>query len=157
MKKLALILCLAMLLGLFGCNGNTPGDTAASQPETTGQTGETKLDAFSVGYAREDVTPKEEDVILDGWGDSNRRSKGVKDPICVTCVSLSDTQGMFIKDNSPFKMTFIMGYANDMNFYMPSELSFENGCYEVDNSYYIKGTAEALADRYVAMLNALHG
>lgn len=94
MKKLALFLCFAMLLGLFGCTGgDAPATTTGTAPATTAQTGLDTPDAFSVGYAREDVTPTEEGMILDGWGDSSRRSEGVKDPICVTCVSLSDTEG----------------------------------------------------------------
>lgn len=68
-----------------------------------------------------------------------------------------DTQGMFIKDNTPFKMTFIVGYCNGMNYYIPSELSFDHGCYEVDNGWFVRGTAEELANLYVKMLNDLHG
>ena len=94
MKKMELFLCFAMLLGLFGCTGgDAPAATTGAAPTTTEQTVAEKLEAFSVGYAREDVTPTEDGVILDGWGDSDHRSQGVKDPICVTCVSLSDTEG----------------------------------------------------------------
>ncbi len=75
----------------------------------------------------------------------------------VAPYEMFDTQGMFIKDNTPFKMTFIMGYANGMNYYIPSELSFEHGCYEVDNGWFVKGTGEELANLYVKMLNDLHG
>ena len=75
----------------------------------------------------------------------------------VAPYEMFDTQGMFIKDNTPFKMTFIVGYCNGMNYYIPSKLSFDHGCYEVDNGWFAKGTGEELADLYVKMLNDLHG
>ena len=67
-----------------------------------------------------------------------------------------DTNGTFIKDNSPFPITFVAECANGANGYFPSELAWDNNGYEVDTCRYMKGTAEALADRYVAMLETLY-
>ena len=63
-----------------------------------------------------------------------------------------DTNGVFIKENSPFKMTLIGTKANGENGYFPSQLTFEYGSYEVDTTKYVCGTAELLADRYVELL-----
>ena len=67
-----------------------------------------------------------------------------------------DTNGTFIKENSPFGVTFVAECANGANGYFPSEIAWDNNGYEVDTCKYVKGTAEALADRYVAMLESLY-
>ena len=63
-----------------------------------------------------------------------------------------DTNGMFIKENSPFDITIVATCANGGNGYFPSLLGFEHGGYEPDTTKYVPGTAETLADHYVAML-----
>jgi hypothetical protein len=63
-----------------------------------------------------------------------------------------DTNGKFIKENSPFAMTIVATKANGENGYFPSEFAFGHGSYEVDTTKYVVGTAEKLADTYVAML-----
>ena len=63
-----------------------------------------------------------------------------------------DTNGVFIKDNSPFKMTMIGTKGNGENGYFPSLATFEYGSYETDTTKYVPGTAEKLADQYVEML-----
>ena len=69
-----------------------------------------------------------------------------------------DTNGMFIKDNSPFETTFIMTCANGGNNYIAAEYAFTGGgTYEVHNRTFPVGTAEDLADAYVEMLNSLAG
>lgn len=68
-----------------------------------------------------------------------------------------DTNGMYIKDHTPFDMTFILGYANTHNSYIASAQAFDYGCYEADIRRYAKGAAEELADLYVSMLTDLKG
>ena len=69
-----------------------------------------------------------------------------------------DTNGMFIKENSPFDTTFVMTCANGDNNYIAAEYAFEgSGTYEVHNRTYPKGSAEALADTFVEMLKSLKG
>ena len=63
--------------------------------------------------------------------------------------------GLFIKENSPYKMTVIMGYANDNNTYIPSIDSFEYEAYENDQTRYEPGTGEMLAETLVDMLEQL--
>ena len=67
-----------------------------------------------------------------------------------------DTNGVFIKENSPFKMTIIAECANGANGYFPSEIAWDNNGYEVDTCKYMKGTAEDLANNFVEMLTALN-
>jgi len=68
-----------------------------------------------------------------------------------------DTNGMFIKEKTPFTTTVIMGYCNGGHGYIASDAAFDYGCYEVDTRDFVRGTAEALADEFVALLNQLHG
>jgi len=65
-----------------------------------------------------------------------------------------DTNGVFIKEKSPFEYTFISTIANKTNGYFPSDYGFSYGCYEVDTTSYVRGTAERLADEYIKMLTA---
>jgi hypothetical protein len=39
--------------------------------------------------------------------------------------------------------------------YLPCKEAYDYRSYEADTSYFVKGTAEKLADEYVAMLNSL--
>ena len=68
-----------------------------------------------------------------------------------------DTNGKFIKDNSPFAMTIVATKANGENGYFPSAFAFNvSGGYECDTTKFVPGTAERLADQYVAMLTEQH-
>lgn len=68
-------------------------------------------------------------------------------------VEMFDTNGMYIKDNSPYAMTFICGYANYCQGYMPSELAYDMIGYEVATTCWGKGTAEMVADQLLTMLD----
>lgn len=63
--------------------------------------------------------------------------------------------GLYIKENSPYKMTVIMGYANDNNMYIPSIDSFEYEAYENDQCRYEPGTGEMLAETLLNMLKQI--
>lgn len=67
-------------------------------------------------------------------------------------IEMFDTNGMYIKEHSPFGMTFICGYSNYCQGYMPSEVAGENSGYEVLTSIFAPGNAEPLAQQYVKML-----
>jgi len=65
-----------------------------------------------------------------------------------------DTNGKFVKDNSPFDTTFVMTMCNGSETYIAAEYAFEGtGTYEVHNRTFPKGTAEDIADALVEMLN----
>lgn len=67
-----------------------------------------------------------------------------------------DQDGVYIKEESPFKMTIVCTIANGGYGYMPTLETFEYNGYEADTSKYIPGTAEALAEQFVQMLEQLH-
>lgn len=60
--------------------------------------------------------------------------------------------GAYVKDNSPFPVTFVI---TGNLIYIPAKEAFTYRNYEADTTYFEEGTAEALADEYVKMLNAL--
>lgn len=64
--------------------------------------------------------------------------------------------GEYIKENSPFDITFISTVSNGGKGYIPTEETFEYGGYEVSRCNYDKGTAEKLAEGYVALLKELY-
>ena len=63
--------------------------------------------------------------------------------------------GMYIKENTPYDMTFIVSHANGEAGYFPTEAAFDHGCYEVYISKCVRGTAESVADTYLEMLTQL--
>ena len=65
--------------------------------------------------------------------------------------------GRYIKDNTPYAMTFIATCSEGDGSYIPTEAAFDYNCYESQCSYFARGTAEILADKYVSMLTALKG
>lgn len=67
-----------------------------------------------------------------------------------------DSNGMFIKENSPFAMTIIATCSNGDLGYVAAEWAYEYGGYEVEYTGFDKGVAENLADNYVEMLKELH-
>ena len=67
-----------------------------------------------------------------------------------------DTNGVFIKENSPFAMTMILTCTNDSNTYIPSALGYQNGGYEVHQGRFVAGTGEELANIYVDLLTQLN-
>lgn len=66
-----------------------------------------------------------------------------------------DTNGLYIKENSPFAMTIVAECANGANGYIPSSLAWDNRGYEVDTCRFLKGTGEELASLYVDTLTEL--
>ena len=68
-----------------------------------------------------------------------------------------DTNGMYVKENSPFAKTFIVGYSWPANVgYVPTALGFKNGGYEPNNCIFVPGTGEELADQWLEMLGQMH-
>ena len=60
--------------------------------------------------------------------------------------------GQFVKDNSNHPVTFILECSNDYVSYIASKEAFDHGCYEVDSRRFVRGTGEAMAERFAAML-----
>ena len=61
-----------------------------------------------------------------------------------------------IKEQTPFDMTFVITCSGPHVGYIPTKDAYEYGCYESHTSKLSPGTAEALVEQYVTMLNELH-
>ena len=66
-----------------------------------------------------------------------------------------DDSGVAIREGSPYKMTFILGYTNGNFGYFPSKPCCDHGCYEQENGSYVAGTAEELVTCYIDLLNQM--
>lgn len=66
------------------------------------------------------------------------------------------SNGMFIKENTPFEMTFVLAYCNGSFNYIVDKKGFENFFYEVKCRRFPEGTAEELVQQHVNMLNEIH-
>lgn len=64
-------------------------------------------------------------------------------------------QGTYIKTNSPFQVTAVLGYAGTHRGYIPAKEAYDYGCYESQTAYYVAGTAEILAEKYVQLLQSV--
>lgn len=65
------------------------------------------------------------------------------------------TNGRQIKEGSPYEMTFILTLANAHYGYLAADSAFDHGCYEVDNRFFARGTAEQMAENYLNMLSTM--
>lgn len=64
---------------------------------------------------------------------------------------------VYIKKNTPYAMTFFMGYCNGSYSYLPDNFGFEFPSYEVRSCRFLKGTAEDIGQTHVKMLKELKG
>ena len=63
-----------------------------------------------------------------------------------------DTNGMQIKEGSPFKTTFVLTNADGWAAYIPSADAVPHGGYEVYTTKYVFGTAERMVEELLGML-----
>ena len=70
-------------------------------------------------------------------------------------IEMFAAHGSHIKENSPFDITFICTCSNDAKGYIPTIDAYEYGCYESYTSTFAKGVGEALAEKFVELLNGL--
>ena len=63
--------------------------------------------------------------------------------------------GQYIKENTPFDMTFVISCCNGVNGYIPSTDAYDYGCYESHTGNFARETGDELAEEYVSMLNQL--
>ena len=68
---------------------------------------------------------------------------------------LFDSDGKYIKEESPFDMTLIVGYACSTAGYAAPDWAAKNGGYETVNGPFSLGTAELFKDHYIKTLKAL--
>lgn len=70
----------------------------------------------------------------------------------VATYEMFDTNGKYVKENSPFKTTFVLTCANYPTKafgYVPSALGFKNGGYSTDNCWFYPGAGETFAESLV--------
>ena len=60
-----------------------------------------------------------------------------------------------IKANTPYAMTFFMGYCNGSYSYLPDKFGFQFPSYEVRSCRFLEGTAEEIAETHLQMLKEL--
>ncbi|MBR2387782.1 MAG: hypothetical protein IKB02_03330 [Clostridia bacterium] len=68
-----------------------------------------------------------------------------------------DTNGMEVKNGSPFNMTFVITNAGGAGAYVPSALAVPNGGYEVYTAVDEFGTGEKMVSEYLAILREHKG
>ena len=61
--------------------------------------------------------------------------------------------GMYIKENSPYGMTFVVTCANGSYGYLPTDRAYDYGVYEGFVTRVVRGTAEDVADTFLQMLS----
>lgn len=61
----------------------------------------------------------------------------------------------FVRENTPYAMTFVTTCANGSNGYLPSDIGYEINCYEAYASNVGRGAGEQLADKFLELLHAL--
>lgn len=66
-----------------------------------------------------------------------------------------DSDGKYIKDESPFEMTLIMGYACSVAGYCAPDWAVPSGGYEVVHGPFAAGTAELFKEHYLTTLQTL--
>lgn len=66
-----------------------------------------------------------------------------------------DVFGMQVKEESPFTMTFISGYTNGSEGYIPASFAWDNGGYEPEKCHYERGTGEKMAAKLLEMLSQI--
>lgn len=69
-----------------------------------------------------------------------------------------DTNGMYVKENSPYDMTFILSNANGAGSYMAADWAYYDDIvsYEVGKGNYAKGSGEIFASAMVDLLNEIY-
>ena len=64
---------------------------------------------------------------------------------------------MYIKENTPFDMTFVLAVSNGSNGYIPTNKAFDYRCYESDTGKFARGTGDLLVEEFIKMLTELKG
>lgn len=65
------------------------------------------------------------------------------------------SNGVYVKEHSPFKLTFVMAYCNGSRSYIADEKAWRYPCYEVCNRRYARGSGEKIASKAVELLNQI--
>lgn len=66
-------------------------------------------------------------------------------------------QGVYIKENTPYKMTIVATCANGVMGYLPTQLAFDYGCYESHTGKFVGSTGQECSETLVEMLKSQKG
>ena len=66
-----------------------------------------------------------------------------------------NSNGRFVKNNTPFPITFMLAYSNGSNSYIADELAHRYDCYEVNSRRFRKGVGEDIASTLVSLLKKI--
>ena len=124
---------------------NTPEEIAAAKDRLSrGEGGTLSLKVDEMIVARTKATS----------ADLRLASLSIGDLALITVpYEMFDTNGMQIKEESPFKMTLILTNSDGAWIYMPSyKAATEYGGYDAQYTYFEVGTAEKLVAEYLRML-----
>jgi hypothetical protein len=66
-----------------------------------------------------------------------------------------DSNGMYVKENSPADMTFVLTCAGGAYAYVASTFASKNGGYDAYKTSFAYGTGDAVAEHLVEMLKKL--
>ena len=72
---------------------------------------------------------------------------------CSAPYEMFDTNGVEIREASPFAMTFVCAYTNGQHGYVPSALAFPHGAYEVSACAFVPGSGEEFAGELIRLLS----
>ncbi|MBE6713127.1 MAG: hypothetical protein E7580_06365 [Ruminococcaceae bacterium] len=76
--------------------------------------------------------------------------------IAAVPLEMDHRNGMSVKADSPYTMTFMCGYSNGSHGYLPAASSYPNGAYEVNSTRFVAGTGENIVSDLIEMLDDLH-
>ena len=63
--------------------------------------------------------------------------------------------GKYVKDNTPFSMTFVLAYCNGSHSYIPDAAGFTYDCYEQNSCHFYPGTGEKITENHLEMLRQM--
>lgn len=115
----------------------------------------TKKETGKVQLVRQDQEVKGDNAS----GEIMLHAFSIGDVAFVTApYEMFDTNGMYVKENSPFDNTFVLSNATAAATYIPAEWAYydDQTSYEVGKGNYEKGTGELLAETLVEMLNGIY-
>lgn len=129
------------VMELYNETGNNAAATALAK----------SLGMYTMTHARGIVNAQDNPVSADM--ELNALCIGGMAFVTVPWEMFTDT-GKFLKENSPFEYTCVLGLANGKTNYVPIKEAYQYGCYESFSAYYGEGAAEAAADQLITMLKS---
>lgn len=95
--------------------------------------------------------------LLDDTFDVELRAIAVGDLAIATApCEMYDINGKYVKDHSPFGVTLVFQLTDGSIGYIPSEIAYTTGGYEVEATRFLKGTGEAFQNVFLELFRKMH-